>query len=76
MEISSILKIPGERPFRLYDNRIFISVGPNGASDIIVKGNLNFLTACMVRAMLDYNQIAEMVLAAADEYRIQKNQNG
>lgn len=75
MEISTLIKIPGERPFRLYDNRIIISAG-KGGSDIIIKGNLDFLSASMVRAMVEHNQIAEMVLAAADEYRKQKNKNG
>ena len=72
MSGKTMIQFPEERPFALYDNRFFLSVGETGASDAIVKGDMNLIAAALVRIMLDHEIIAKMFITAVTEYKNQK----
>jgi hypothetical protein len=63
-----MLTIPGERPFTLYDNRLFLSVAENGASDFIAKGDLNMLASSLVIIMMENATIAELMVKTVRGY--------
>jgi hypothetical protein len=75
MENKTMINLPGERPFALYDNRLFLSVASNNASDCIVKGDMNRICDAAVYLMLRHTEIANLFTEIVRQYHVQLEDN-
>jgi hypothetical protein len=75
MENKTIINLPGERPFALYDNRLFLSVGSNNASDCIIGGDMNRICDAAVYLMLRHAEIADIFVEIVRQYHVQREDN-